>query len=79
MWILKGLLLGLAMFGCGLAIYVPAMMREITKGQPVSPGQSVGVDVLSLYHIFQPWIFIAFVATLALGLSLVACWPRIAS
>jgi hypothetical protein len=76
MWIVKGLSLGLGIFMLGLVIYVPAVMHEITKGTPIGPGESVGVDVLSLYHNSQPWIFIAFVATLALGLSLVACWPH---
>jgi hypothetical protein len=76
MWIVKGLSLGFGMFVIGFVIYVLAMMRQIAKGSTVAPGGVVGVDMVSLYHSVYPWVYIALVATLALGLALIRCWPQ---
>jgi hypothetical protein len=48
MFILKGVLLGIGMFGIGVAIYVTAMTRLLMKDTPAHPGTVIGIDFVTM-------------------------------
>jgi hypothetical protein len=74
MVILKGIGLGLVLFGVTLAIYITAFTRFVMQNAGPSAGV-VGIDFVSaLKH--NPAILAAFLACVALGVSIVAMWPR---
>ena len=80
MFPLKGILLGLGLFGVCLAIYVIGMRRLIMKDTPPpAPGTTIGIDFVTMLQ-HNPWFFVALVACIMLGLSIVGSWPtRVAS
>ena len=73
MFIVKGLLLGAGLFIIGLIVYTVAYVRTLKFPEPV-PGQQVGVDLVTLYQ-HNPWLLVALIACLALGISIIASWP----
>lgn len=80
MFVLKGILLGLGLFGVCLAVYVIGMTRFILKDAPPQPpGTAVGIDFITMLQ-HNHWFFVALLACIMLGLSIVGSWPtRIAS
>jgi hypothetical protein len=80
MFVLKGILLGLGLFGICLAIYVIRMTRFLLKGTPASaPGTAIGIDFVTIIQ-HNHWVLVALLACIMLGLSIVGSWPaRIAS
>ena len=75
MFVLKGILLGLGFFGICLVIYVVGMTRFLLKGTPPPPpGTAIGIDFITrLQH--NHWVFVALLACIMLGLSIVGSWP----
>jgi hypothetical protein len=80
MFVLKGILLGLGLFGICLAIYVIGMTRFLMKGTPPpAPGTVIGIDFVTMLQ-HKHWVFVALLASIMLGLSIVGSWPtRLAS
>jgi ABC-type antimicrobial peptide transport system permease subunit len=68
MWIVKGSFLGAAFFVVGTIIF---LVRVIGRGQ----AQATGLSVLSGLTINNPFFWVALLACLMLGVSLVASWP----
>jgi hypothetical protein len=80
MFIIKGVLLGLGLFGVCLTIYIVGMTRLIVKDTPQpAPGTVIGIDFVTMLQ-HNPWVPIALLACIMLGLSIVGSWPtRVAS
>jgi hypothetical protein len=80
MFILKGVLLGIGLFGICLAIYVVGMTRFLLKGTPPpAPGTAIGIDFITMLQ-HNDWVLVALLACIMLGLSIVGSWPtRVAS
>jgi hypothetical protein len=80
MFILKGVLLGLGLFGICLVIYVIGMTRLMLNNTPLpAPGTAIGIDFVTMLQ-HNPWFLVALVACIMLGLSIVGSWPtRVAS
>ena len=80
MFVLKAILVGLGLFGICLLIYVIGMTRFLTEGTPPpAPGTAIGIDFVTMVQR-NPWFFVALLACIMLGLSIVGSWPtRIAS
>jgi hypothetical protein len=75
MFMLKGVLLGLGLFGVCLVIYVIGMTRFLLKGTPApAPGTAIGIDFVTMLQ-HNPWFFVALLACIMLGLSIVGSWP----
>lgn len=80
MWILKGILLGTAMFVTGFVLYLVAFMwRKASDYPKPTAGQGeTGFEVFTLVqHVFlhSPLFYAAFVGALLIGCSIVAFWP----
>jgi hypothetical protein len=74
-WI-KGVGLGIAMFGAGLVVYMTAMLRFLAKGQPaLPPGTTVGFDFITFFQHSRVSFFLALAATIILGIVIVSNWP----
>lgn len=59
MFILKGILLGLGLFGICLAIYVIGMTRFLMKGTPSpTPGIAIGTDFVTMLQ-HNHWVLVA--------------------
>jgi hypothetical protein len=72
LWIVEGVLLGLVMFMVGTAGYWIAYPRVLNLPPP-PPGVAVGINIPHLL----PWLFVALISSLGLGLAVVAIWqPR---
>jgi len=59
------------MFIVGVAVYWIAY-PHILNMPPPPPGVPVGIDIRHLL----PWLFVALISSLALGLAIVAIWPK---
>jgi hypothetical protein len=70
MFVLKGILLGLGLFGICLAIYVVGMTRFILKNAPPAPGTVVGIDFVTMLR-HNNYVLIGLVGCLMLGLAIV--------
>jgi hypothetical protein len=69
MFVLKGILLGLGLFGICLAIYVVGMTRLLLKGAPTpAPGTAIGIDFVTMLR-HNHWMLVALLACIMLGLS----------
>ena len=76
MFVLKGILLGLGLFGICVVIYVIGMTRFILKGTPApAPGTTVGIDLTTMLG-HNHWVLVALLACIMLGLSIAGSWPH---
>jgi hypothetical protein len=73
MVIVKGIGLGFIFFGITLVVYISARIKFILQSAP--PGAGLGIDFISMLK-HEPAVFAAFLACVALGVSVVAMWPR---
>jgi hypothetical protein len=71
LWILQGVLLGLAMFIVGTAGYGIAYNRRLMKLYPQPPGAAVGISVRHLWLK----LVVVLICSVCLGLVIVAVWP----
>jgi uncharacterized membrane protein len=65
MLVLKGILLGLVLFGAGSIVYVINEMR------PFEQNKATGLSAIAAWTVFNPLYWAAFVGTLILGCVLV--------
>ena len=65
MLVLKGILLGLVLFGAGSIVYVINQMR------PFEQNKATGLSAIAAWTVFNPLYWAAFVGTLILGCVLV--------
>jgi hypothetical protein len=77
MWLLKGILVGMAIFVTGLTLYVTVFTWRRSPWNPQTGDRrgEIGFDFFSLlrYAVLQsPLFFAAFIGTLLIGCSLVA-------
>jgi hypothetical protein len=70
MWILKGVTLGSAFFVVGTITFL-----LLTVFRPLSTSKATGITVLTGMTTQNPFFWVALVACLMLGVSLVASWP----
>lgn len=68
MWILKGVLLGLAIFFVGSLLYVLNEMR------PFDTLKATGLSALKAWTVANPWYWLAFIVALAVGCAIM--WFR---
>jgi len=76
MWLLKGILVGTAIFVAGFALYLAVYMRQNAShsANAAEPGEAASFDFFALvrYFILQsPLFYAAFVGALLIGCSLV--------
>lgn len=71
LWIVEGVLLGGMIFIVGVTGYWIAYPR-ILNLPPLPPGAAVGINIPHLL----PWLFVALISSLGLGLTIVAVWPK---
>ncbi len=76
MWMLKGILVGTAIFVVGFAIYLAAFMRQKGSRYAKAGGRreemSFGVLLLVRYFILQsPLFYAAFIGALLIGCSII--------
>jgi hypothetical protein len=69
MWLLKGTLLGLGLFLVGSLVYVGNKLR------PFEEHKATGISAITAVTVHNPWYWIIFVVTLAVGCVLVRFWP----
>jgi hypothetical protein len=69
-WIFKGVLLGFGLFFLGSLVYVGNKLR------PFEAQKATGVSALTAPTLYNPWWWIAFVITLAVGCAMVRYWPH---
>lgn len=77
MW-MKGIVIGLLLYGAFVVTIVAATVRAFTKLAGPTSG-TVGIDLVTFYHNtfnHNPWLVIALVGCILVGVSLVAAWPR---
>lgn len=67
MFVLKGVLLGLGLFGICLVIYIVGMTRFLTKGTPApAPGTTIGIDFVTMLR-HNHWALVVLLRLLARG------------
>jgi hypothetical protein len=69
MWILKGSLLGVALFVAGLSLFLFAALR------PFHADRAIGLNALGGLTIHNPMFWAALVASLVIGCAIVYSWP----
>ena len=78
MRILKGILLGSAIFVIFFVFYiiVTAWRLQSHSNLISTPGQGVGADLVALYHNlgFPLWLLLSYAACLIIGCAIVAFW-----
>ena len=73
MWMVKGFLLGVAMFVVGAITYLVLALRADMAG---SEARAIGLSVIQGLTIQNPYFWAALAACLVLGLSIVRSWPN---
>lgn len=73
MWILKGTLIGLAVFFIGSVVFVVNNLR------PIERDKMTGISAITGPTIHNPWFWAAFVATIILSCVCVKLLQRTAS
>src|SRR5215472_1606890 len=74
-WV-KGVFLGVSLFGIGVAIFLIRFLRM--SGPLLSPpGQAVSYDIRTIAFVttHNPWFWIGAISCVGLGLAIVASWP----
>jgi hypothetical protein len=69
MWILKGTLLGTGLFIVGTVLFLIAV-----RG-PFRTNRAIGLSVITGLTIHNPFFWVAFLASLAIGCAIVGSWP----
>jgi hypothetical protein len=69
MWILKGVSLGAGLFFLGSFLFLIMWLR------PFASGMAIGLSAIAGITILNPFFWVALVACLALGVSIVGSWP----
>jgi len=69
LWIFEGVLLGVMMFLVEVAFFWIAYARSLNL--PSQTPAAVGIDISHLL----PWLIVALVSSIGLGLAIVALWP----
>lgn len=72
MWMLKGLLLGAAMFVVGAITYLVLALRADAQH---SESRAVGLSVISYLTVYNPYFWASLVAALVIGCAIVRSWP----
>jgi hypothetical protein len=70
LWIFQGVLLGLMMFVLGVAVFWIAYTLSLNL-PPQPPGVAIGINITNLL----PWLFVALICSVGLGLAIVRIWP----
>ncbi len=70
LWIFQGVLLGLVMFVLGVAVFWIAYTCSLNL-PPQPPGVAIGINITNLL----PWLCVALISSVGLGLAIVAVWP----
>ena len=70
MWILKGVSLGTGFFVVGTIAFL-----LLTVFRPFSASRATGISAITGMTTQNPFFWVALVACLMLGVSLVASWP----
>ena len=70
MWILKGITLGTGFFVIGTVVFL-----FLTVFRPLSTNRATGLSAIVGMTTGNPFFWVALVACLMLGVSLVASWP----
>ncbi|HXP69803.1 MAG TPA: hypothetical protein VOA88_11010 [Candidatus Dormibacteraeota bacterium] len=70
LWIFQGVLLGIVMFMLGVAVYWIAYTRSLNL-LPQPPGVAIGINITNLL----PWLIVALISSVGLGLAIVRVWP----
>jgi hypothetical protein len=70
LWVFQGVLLGLVMFILGAAVYWIAYARLSNFPSQPTP-MAIGIDFSHLL----PWLVVALICSVGLGLAIVAIWP----
>ena len=70
MWILKGILLGFAMFISGTVGFL-----LLTVFGPISTSKATGISAITGITTHNPLFWVALLACLMLGCALVGSWP----
>jgi hypothetical protein len=73
MWIAKGIFLGAAMFAVGAIVYLVFAVRAEMAG---SEARAIGLTVIQALTIQNPYFWVALVACIVLGVSIVRSWPN---
>jgi hypothetical protein len=69
MWILRGSLLGIALFLVGAIIFLIAAIR------PFRSNRAIGLSVISSLTVHNFLFWLAFLACLVIGCAIVRSWP----
>jgi hypothetical protein len=70
MWLIKGISLGSAFFVAGTITFL-----LLTIFRPFSTSKATGISAITGITTANPFFWVALVACLMLGVSLVASWP----
>ena len=70
MWLVKGISLGTGFFVVGTAVFL-----LMTVFRPISTSKATGLSAITGMTTANPFFWVALVACLMLGVSLVASWP----
>jgi hypothetical protein len=68
LWVFQGVLLGGGMFIFGAVVYWIAYPRILN----MPPGTAIGINISHLL----PWLVVALISSIGLGLAIVALWPK---
>jgi hypothetical protein len=68
LWVFQGVLLGGGMFIFGAVVYWIAYPRILN----MPPGTAIGINISHLL----PWLVVALISWIGLGLAIVALWPK---
>jgi hypothetical protein len=71
MWVLKGTFIGISIFAVGAAVFMLLSLRSISGGKQMA----IGIRVILLATIYNPWFWAAFVASIVIGLAIARSWP----
>jgi hypothetical protein len=68
LWVFQAVLLGGGMFIFGAVVYWIAYPRILNR----PPGTAIGINISHLL----PWLVVALISSIGLGLAIVALWPK---